>query len=79
MQEVRDGFHEVLRHLHRLTISSSALLKIAEKQQYKELHEKEHMEKALEAVAKSCELAKTVADEVDKLRDTVYTQLNIEI
>ncbi len=78
MQEIRDGFHEILRNLHRLTISSSGLLKIAEKEKYKVMHEKDHMEKALEALEKSCELAKVAAREVESLREKVYNQLNME-
>lgn len=79
MQEIRDGFHEVLRNLHRLTISSSGLLKMAEKKNYKDLHEKEHMEKALENLATSCEIAKITAREVEKLRQEIYTRLNMEL
>ncbi len=78
MKEIRDGFHDVIANLHRLTISSSALLKIAEKQKYRELHEKEHIDRALEAVGKSCDLAKITAEEVEKLRVKVYAVLNVE-
>jgi len=76
MKHIHDIVHEILRNLHRITISSSVFLKMAEKHDYVNAPSEENMKKALKTIEKSCTLAQTVAGDVDKLREEVYGKLD---
>jgi len=72
MKNIHDIVHEIFRNLHRITVSTSAFMKTAERHDYINVHSEEHMKKALETIEKSCVLAQKIARDVDKLRIEVY-------